>query len=868
MFTKEENLFLEAISKMFSTNNEERKISEQNIQTWLQQTYLQVLLACNKFIICEKLPDNIREYSCFLLKLCAGIKYYQDWQKINPELKTSVQANSLGLLGDKSPNIRNQACNLVTAIFEISVRDQGWPNLIKTLCDAAVTNNIDFQTSAIKTLGMIWEKLPKEPFSFDELNLMENTIIGLLSQPKNEQLAMCCLDAYQYFIDYIKNKFTEQLYLENSLKMLITYCNSMNNINTINVTKNAIHRITQIIILAYDYVESHFRHISEFFIQLAQGQNEFLAIQALLFFVEVSSDEIYRKDNGFTYRKYIPSIWNILWPCIQFVLNIGKKNDNDEFCRYDAINYLLANLSVLCDESIIDDVFKYMGEKLNDNDPLKIASAIYAFGCLVETVHVEKIASVIPDSIDSMSKLFDKNNQQLSTNLAWCFSRICISHPKIILDKNNLFTFLINTIINLLKQQSLINQVKMHLCESIYNLASYIFNNGLQKWNLFSPFLQDLLLTLEVLAYLPSSYDTDNNLAKQSFLALFSLIECSHEKDRVLISFFMDKILMRLTEAQDITKFNGNKEKQYFYQSMLCLVVQSLCKNSVHNLIQLDNNKIEQYFNIIENFFKIRESVFEEGLLASACLITLISNNQIDNLLKRIMVYIKYALNNYIDADNCSAACLCLSDLITSSKEKFEPYINEIYPLFNNIIKAENAKKHILTLIIVVYSDLFNYVGEKIWIYYKEPMDFMIEIMNFSQKNHEIYLNNKIEQEELDYFLKLNEGVVDFIQSVAEQLRKSDETKIEAFKSYMPDIIDYLETMIADQMFNPNGFYLDSCLSFLICFTEIYKQYLFKRVSEYTWQRIFQLANSSDDDNIIHLKDYLQNLLYTVKIQA
>ena len=147
-------------------------------------------------------------------------------------------------------------------------------------------------------------------------------------------------------------------------------------------------------------------------------------------------------------------------------------------------------------------------------------------------------------------------------------------------------------------------------------------------------------------------------------------------------------------------------------------------------------------------------------------------------------------------------------------------------------------------------------------------MDFMIEIMNFSQKNHEIYLNNKIEQEELDYFLKLNEGVVDFIQSVAEQLRKSDETKIEAFKSYMPDIIDYLETMIADQMFNPNGFYLDSCLSFLICFTEIYKQYLFKRVSEYTWQRIFQLANSSDDDNIIHLKDYLQNLLYTVKIQS
>lgn len=31
-----------------------------------------------------------------------------------------------------------------------------------------------------------------------------------------------------------------------------------------------------------------------------------------------------------------------------------------------------------------------MGEKLNDPDPLKINSAIYAFNSLVETVHKEK----------------------------------------------------------------------------------------------------------------------------------------------------------------------------------------------------------------------------------------------------------------------------------------------------------------------------------------------------------------------------------------------------------------------------------------------------------------------------------------------
>ena len=48
MFSNEEKLFLEAISKMFSNNNEERAISQNNIQTWLQETYLQVLVSCNK----------------------------------------------------------------------------------------------------------------------------------------------------------------------------------------------------------------------------------------------------------------------------------------------------------------------------------------------------------------------------------------------------------------------------------------------------------------------------------------------------------------------------------------------------------------------------------------------------------------------------------------------------------------------------------------------------------------------------------------------------------------------------------------------------------------------------------------------------
>ena len=869
MFTSEEKLFLEAIAKMFSNSNEERKASENNIQTWIEQTYVQVLLSCNKFIICEDLPSNIREYSCYLMKLCTGVNHYQDWKNISLDLKTSVQKNALGLLGNKIPSLRQQACILVTSVFEVSVRDQGWPDLIGILCNACNTDNIEFKISAINTLGMIWEKLPKEPFSLDELALMENTIVQLLKNPQNEQLALKCLNAYEFFIPYIKEKLTNAQYLEESLKLMITYCNSINNINTPEVVKFAIHRITQIILTAYDYAGAHFRNISEFFIVLIKGNNEELAVQAFVFFIEISYDEIDRKQKGFSYRKYISSIWDILWPCAQFVLNLGQnEEDSEEFNRYKALNYLLVNLSILCDESIIDDIFKYMGEQFAQNDPSKIASAIYAFGSLVETVHVDKIESVIPSSLELMSQLFEKKNERLNATLSWCFNKLCKHHGLLFAENAKIFSFFITIIINLLKDQTLVNRIKMHLCESIYNLASLIYNNGLQNWNLFSPFLQDLLINLESLAYSPGSYNNDYNLSEKCFVALASLIECSHEKDKILISQFMEKIFLRLIEAQDIKNFGENKETIYFYQKMLCLVVQDLCKNSAGNLIQLDNKKIEDYFNIIENYFKMRNGVFEEGLMALSGLIKFISKNDVDKLLDRLMGYIKFALNNYTDYENCSTACISLTDVINSSQEKFYIYIKDIYPLFTNIINAENINKNIFRLIMLVYSDLFNNIGQSIWNYYQDPFSFMNQIIEFSKSNIGKYLNNRIDQDELTFFINLNEAIVDFIESVSQLLKNSDENKKELFMNYIPDIIEYLSKMLENQMFNPSNDYLHSCLSFLINSAEIYKKFLFQKISDYTLQRVFQLANDSQDDNIIHLKDYFQSLIFAIKMQS
>jgi hypothetical protein len=392
-------------------------------------------------------------------------------------------------------------------------------------------------------------------------------------------------------------------------------------------------------------------------------------------------------------------------------------------------------------------------------------------------------------------------------------------------------------------------------------------SNNLGVFNFFSPYLQDLLGTLEALAYLPSSYNKDENLSYYCFKAIGYLIESSSEKDKQLISFFMEKIYGRMSEAQDISKYNNNQEKLMKFQEDLCQCIQCLTKNAVPNLIKLSDEQIKNYFNIIDSYFKMREGVFEEGLIALSGLIGLISNDQNDDLIKILMNYITFCLQNYKDAENCKTSCLCLTDLLFIAKGKLIPYIKKIFELFDNIMTSNEFDKNIIPLMALVYADSFKHIGSEIWTYYQSPLNFMKQIINFCNKNIESYLNKKIDKDEFIYYIKLNEGLVDLIYSITSVLKMGNDVQKEAFKEYIPDIIEYIDTMIRNTMFNPSDDYLSNLLLFMIDFSDIYNNYFIKKIDDYIWQRVFQFANNSDDENIIHIKDFLQNQLFSIKMK-
>ena len=118
MFNTQETLFLQAIQNMLSsTDSTSRQKAEQDINLWAKESYQQILETCNKFIICEELDLNIRRYACYIIQILVRDEYYDNWDKLSNELKGNIKNNSLGLLGNKVPEIRISASILVAKNF-------------------------------------------------------------------------------------------------------------------------------------------------------------------------------------------------------------------------------------------------------------------------------------------------------------------------------------------------------------------------------------------------------------------------------------------------------------------------------------------------------------------------------------------------------------------------------------------------------------------------------------------------------------------------------------------------------------------------------------------------------------------------------
>ena len=107
---------------------------------------------------------------------------------------------------------------------------------------------------------------------------------------------------------------------------------------------------------------------------------------------------------------------------------------------------------------------------------------------------------------------------------------------------------------------------------------------------------------------------------------------------------------------------------------------------------------------IIESF-KIRKTVYDEGLQALSGLIFGVGKDFAANM-EKFFPYLIFSLRNNEDTTLCRVAVGCVGDLSRALEDGMAPYLNEVVPILMNMLRNPDTDRSLKLVSITALGDL------------------------------------------------------------------------------------------------------------------------------------------------------------------
>ena len=856
--TEQKNQFLLIIGKLLENNNQIRNNAQSQITEIISNNTEESLLSCSEFLNDDSIKLELRQLSstiiCNILKSSQNIN---KWILMNNKLQQNIKNNIFACLGSSNKDLRKAAGRSVTAIAKIELGRGNWTNLISTLTNILNNNNnIDYKLASITTIGFIVDEVSYNDINTEDRNLITTSIFSVFSNIKdNEEITFECLVTLGNYIPFLKEDLKndeKRFYLINLMLVFIkeNYSDRIKNA--------AINALMDVAKNFYYLINDSLNQITSELFQIIKSPNENVGINAYLFFVELGDYELKLIENNQKLNNYILNYYPKLWECCKYTLlnrNLEyEKTDKENFTRFKAVNYILDILSKICDENFIDEVFNFMSKCLNDSNDLIKNSAIYLYSSILETVHKQKVKNIIESSLPKIIEFINSNNSELQQTGAICLQRITHFFPETFIDKKELFDNYVDFLLNKLQVPQ--KNLSVNFCFMFHYLTVGI---KLNSKNYFSNKLSEILNTLLKLAYVPESYNNDDNISLHCFWALGSIIEICDKNNKTELLNFFSLIYDGLQKTLVNENFNS-KNKQYDFQKFLCCIITAFCSSDKIDMTEEQGNAL---YELIKKTFQLRNGIYEEGVLAvsSLSLPLCINKNCYMNILNDFMQFIIYGLNNYQEVDNCAKTIFCIGDIIDHVKNDFSFYIDKIMPILFDLINKEDIDKKLRIQTFYVFESMFfSLNSENFWKYSADIMSFIEKAAKCA-----FIISDPNDEDLIEYYNDLRERLV-FTISAAIRAYIENNRLIE-FNIYLENICDFLN-IYCNAKYNPKISTVLECCGIFIDFLQNYKSKMKDYFNNETYKYIEgRLLNSRDKDDL-DLAESLKHEYFTLSLSC
>ena len=788
------NYLCDKLRALLDPNQQDRNSIEDEVNMIGNQNLPDFLGCLSEIINKADLGQDIRMLAATQMKNFISKKQRDQWCSINVQIRNSIKANLKNSLISGIFNLQKVTSYLYAIIAkEEFPLNQGF-DILDAIQGGASQPNRDFQKTALILLEFALNEFRDSPG--DLINYTDRLfdIIFKINYPLNEQdIYLQFLKCVNSFIPFMGQKFNDPNIRSNFLTLTAAALNNNNE----DICKETMVILYETINNYYHQMETYVGSIFENIFNFMKSNNDDLVMSAIFFFVEVAQEEAKRIAYKRDFKRYIPNFIQKLLEEIQNILlfkyyeNFG---DPDEFTSYQAVSFLLDALTKVDPETTNNTVFLMVRDNIFSNDLRKKSAAIYAYTAILDTPAKNMIEGSIGDCLSNMTKLLNDPNEKIRFDAAMCIEKLSQAHLYAIVKNENVIRNLFFALtqqfnVDITPESKHIKHLLMaihYLCSGVKEIDDPLYTFQSMSRFLFNG-LEFMLNALHDLCFKDSTYDTDNAIADRGFLAIGSIIESCQQEDGPSISKFMSTFYEDMMKMG--TLYQNNLQKHQAYQGFLCNIVVSI--GNYHQLI-LNQAQGTAMYSIIEQSFKERNDIYDEGILALSSIISIMEPQYGNQLIDNYMQYLLLGLDSIKRESLCNYSILALGDIIDQDYTSLNKYLNDIMDkLFIILNNSENIK--LKTMVLNVFADLFSNYNDNYAPYIERTYPAVMGAISLARCSRQ---STELDEMELD---ELVNAIVDYLAACIAFVKQYNNTK---FIALIDSSLDFVMRFMTDLLFD------------------------------------------------------------------
>ena len=783
MNQQEQDPLSQILRNALSGNDSLRKEAESQITRLASENLSEFLIKISSKISNEQEEKKVRQISSTLIKnIISKNEYTQKYLNLDEKVKTQIKNHVLSSLASQDNDIRKAAGNAIASICKIEIPNKQWLDIFDTLVNTSQNENLYIQLSSITTLGFIFTEISFNDIPQDTIAKILNCFYTILKKD-NLSFELCdnTLKAILNFIPFISPFVTND---SQKIVFFDLIKASLLNSNEI-IRSDALLIFLDLIRIYYDCFNNYFNELLDvtktIMIKDNNDNNKILAYEIWCSIGDIESSRI--KKGSLNNLNFCERAYQELLPILFNHLKTTDYN-SDEWTLRKASGSLLSLFSQCCQYQFIENVLKFIGENINQNNADLTNMSIFAFASILETQHHSQLFITVNQSLEMITNFLcdDKTPVHLKEVSAWTIEKICDSYGNdILIDKKDSYGKLIELILSLLPKMK--RKVCIHLCNGLNSLIKLV--NNYSNTNELSPYCQRLMNSLIALATQSGSYNIENNVSLGCFFTIGTIAEHS-TKDVSNIINNNFKILFEMYQKTLNPNIFSDQNMRNDYQ---IYIITTLSSFVLYGGIE-DSDLIQLYNNIIIAF-KQKNNIFDEAMTLIGS-IALSLQEKFDNLMQDFSQYLLIGLNSTQDVSLCRASIHCMSDIIRSLNNLFSKYITYFFPGMLQILSNPDIDKSLKPQAFNIISDLFYCCPNDVFPFYNSIMNLLGSALQASMN-----IQNFEDSENIEYFQDLREHILETITCIFNSI--TDINKYDEFNIYVPPILTFINTICLDQ---------------------------------------------------------------------